>query len=167
MRKSFVTLLVASLASLVFADTVDRGPRWSNGSTYRGGGSDRIKFVYLVTDGAKSDEEASAFVMREGSSSGASHVWDDKWLYETVPPGGTLILGWYNQTRDRYGWVNVLNGNSWYWRTNDGNSGTCPDGGNKVPITFNSGGARIDIDLKNPRNGDGWTSNDLWYGFGY
>lgn len=98
-----------------------------------------------------------------------TRVWDDKWYWYFVPADQTknLMLLWKNIDAAEYGYVVIKNTPSlWLVYTNTAGPFIVKND-EQLKRTWTSNGRRIDIDVKNPNNEGGWTSNDIWVSFGY
>lgn len=130
--------------------------------------TERVVFkVLFVTSDNRSDWDAKA--QEVGDTCDGTRRWDDQWYYYTLPDDKTknLMLLWRNIDRHEWGYVVVKNTPSvWLVYDNKGGPWT-PKNGEQVKRTWHSDGKRIDIDVKNPENENGWTANDIWVSFGY
>jgi hypothetical protein len=110
----------------------------------------------------------------------ATHIWDDKWYYTTLPAIDrddkknrsaqkhwliTAMTFKSNGKRSIAYGVIVNTPNWWYVQSN--NKADVVKNGQQVKYRFTLNGHRMDLDFKNPKNTSGWTSNDIWYSFGY
>lgn len=130
--------------------------------------TERVVFKLLWVDSDnRSDWKAKAETVEDTCD--GTRVWDDKWYWYRVPPDQTrnLMLVWRNIDTQEYGYVLIKNTPS-VWLIYDNRRGPvvlANDQQFKKSWTVN--GRRIDIDVKNPNNTGGWTSNDIWVSFGF
>jgi hypothetical protein len=96
-------------------------------------------------------------------------LWDDNWYYWTLPDNRNkyLLLVWKNLNSGEYGYTFIQNTpETWWYKTNNSGFRSIPNGEQRK-LTWSTNGTKIDIDIKNPENSNGWTANDIWYSFGY
>ncbi|MGI0485087.1 hypothetical protein ACN4EK_06595 [Pantanalinema rosaneae CENA516] len=145
---------------------------YEHGPINRGGcfniGDEKIKFVAQVVS-TNVDSDLRRISSSISSACNGTHVWDDKWYHWTLPDNRPkyLLLTWKNSTTGEYGYAFIQNTpKHWWYKTNDAGFKTIANDEQKK-LTWWSNGHRIDIDLKNPKNTNRWTANDIWYSFGY
>lgn len=164
--------LVLGATPLTLALQAPAMAEYEHGPMNKGGcynvGNERVKFVaqevYTNVDG-----DLKRIAQSVSSACNAAHVWDDKWYYWRLPDNRAkyLLLVWKNLNSGEYGYAFIQNTpQDWWYKTNSRGFATVPNGQQKK-ITWSTNGYRIDIDLKNPENRNGWTANDIWYSFGY
>jgi len=116
--------------------------------------------------------KAKSVASSEKSANSKSHVFDDLYYYWTLSTSGNsyLLLFWHDWTANRIEWAAVKN-TPQYWYVMSSKSSTSTTLGTeqqyKVHFVVTSQNKSVDIDIYNPANTNGWTSNDIWYGFGY
>jgi hypothetical protein len=121
----------------------------------------------------KSDDRNEWIRMAEGVADvcEGTRAWDDKWYYYTLPDDkvDNLLLVWRNIDSHAYGYVAIKNTpNLWLVYSNTGNGGPWHiKNDEQLKFSWTTDGRRIDIDVKNPRNVDGWTANDIMVSFGF
>jgi len=96
-----------------------------------------------------------------------SHLWDDKSYYWRVPSGAMLLLSWRDLTKGNVGWVLVQKYlNVWWYKSNTGEWKSLSEGGTDF-VYWLPGDRNIRITLEIPKPGNGWTTDDVKYRFGY
>ncbi len=145
---------------------------YEHGAIRQGGcyniGDEQIKFVASIVD-TNNDNSLKRIASSVPTRCDDTHVWDDKWYYWTLPDNRNkyLLLTWKNITTGEYGYAFIHNTpQNWWYKTNESGYATIANNQQKK-LTWSSNGHRIDIDIKNPENRNGWTANDIWYSFGY
>ena len=161
--------------------TISLGPALDkNGNKfYRIGpnGGQRFHFYANKVSGTFTSSDitskAKSIAATEKSNNKVTHVWDDRWYYRTLPTSGDtyLLCFWvdWDVSPNRIEWAAVKNSPStWTVKTSDGRT-VKPGNGDQVKVRFNVTGSNqtLDIDIFNPDNTGDWTSNDIWYGFGF
>lgn len=94
------------------------------------------------------------------------------WRWEILPKSSqaVLILAWYNQKNGQYGWSAVKNTDAhWYVASNYQSWITQRDFTTSENMWFHwvTNATKIDIMIRNPKNENGWKSDDIWYQFNY
>jgi hypothetical protein len=149
--------------------SVPWGFRYASGDWYRVG-NDRVRFIAMEVSGKFTTSDIMAKARSVVNSyKGRTQAWDDLWYARRLPTSGDtyLLVLWHNMDKNQMGWAAVKNSpQTWSVKTNDGLTYT-PTNDQYVKKTYTVNGKRIDLDLKNPTNDHGWTSNDFFYGFGY
>jgi hypothetical protein len=157
-------------------DVINAGPRYA-GFPWYSIGDQRLKCVVKAISGAYDynsiNDAAKALILQSYQGNWNSHIWDDAWLWYSLPDNQEkyFLFAWYNwdfsPTQYQYGWMAVRNRPA-YWevRANDG-SYVQPGNDSQVKKTYTTNGYRVDLDFYNPDNEGDWTPNDFWYGFGY
>jgi hypothetical protein len=106
-----------------------------------------------------------------------THIWDDKWYYMTLPAGWNrgstqkhLLMTATSLTKggevDSMAYAMIINTPS-DWIVVSKTKTYFVRSDKQVKLTSSFNGHRVDLDIKNPPNRNGWTSNDIWYSFGY
>lgn len=108
-----------------------------------------------------------------------NYLWDDQWYFETMSDSRNdlLVLFWRNIDLGRVGWVAIKNTpNTWFYTSDRRNADwTGIENGEKVNIHWpryygscntNGPDGCLSIDIKNPENTDGYTSDDILVSFG-
>ncbi len=108
---------------------------------------------------------------QEKNNGTASHVWDDKWYLRTLPVSGDeyVLLFCHEWLSGRTEWAAIKNTPSkWLVLGSDGKIRTPGNGQNvKFGYKFTTANEVVDIDIHNPDNKNGYSANDILYGFGY
>ncbi|MFM6079636.1 MAG: hypothetical protein ACKPCI_14200, partial [Dolichospermum sp.] len=131
-------------------------------------GDEQVKFVSIIVD-TNNDDSLRNIANSVSSACDVTDTWDDKWYYWTLPDNRNkyLLLIWKNLSSSEYGYAFIQNTpEAWWYKTNSGGFQSIPNGEQRK-LNWSTNGHRIDIDLKNPKNSNGWTANDVWYSFGY
>lgn len=135
-----------------------------------------VKFFIQIPNAPghyKTAETSEEAVRRFIAENRPSHVWDDKWYNLTVPARKcvklTAVVGDFdssgNANWDRFSWsgATVCNGDTWDVITKEGMQSVPTEGQVKIRA-FNN---KVHFDFYNPPNRNGWTGDDIHYGFGY
>lgn len=144
----------------------EEGPIRANGC-YKIG-DERVKFASQIVETADNDslQRIASSISRDCD---VTDAWDDKWYSWVLPDNRPkyLLLTWKNISNGEYGYALIRNTpNYWYVKTNSrGYQAIHNDSMEKY--SWVSNGYTIHIDIKNPKNVNGWTSNHIWYSFGY
>jgi hypothetical protein len=175
--KRLVNLLVSSifLAGLSIATGLlkpspvyaeyESGPITTNGCYPIG--DERIKFVAQLVY-TNNDNQLHRIASNISGCNG-THIWDDKWYYWVLPDNQPkfLLVSWKNLTKGNFGYTLIHNTpTTWWYKTNDSGYKSIANGQQKK-LTWWVNGHRVDIDIKNPYNRNGWNANHIWYSFGY
>ena len=103
----------------------------------------------------------------------------ENWRWETLTENSRdiIILAWYNIDTHETGWCAIKNTSNHWWVASDYHPWTTQKDftqskwGNIVMVGDTMGfhwinnGVNISIWFRNPRNENGWTKHDIWYGF--
>jgi hypothetical protein len=145
---------------------------YEHGSIKQGGcynvGDEKVKFVSQIVY-TNFDSELKQIASSVSAICDGTDVWDDKWYFWTLPDNRAkyLLLTWKNLNSGEYGYAFIQNTpQTWWYKTNSSGFQSIPNGVQRKQ-TWSTNGTKIDIDLKNPKNSNGWTANDIWYSFGY
>jgi hypothetical protein len=148
-------------------DTVGPGPVYTSGPVYIINGQ-AIKFVFRT--GALLNDAASAqAVIARGRQNFPSHVWDNTkyWVTLDTASNSYLLIGWYNRDTGGYGWVGVLNTPDTWWFRADGRWTALPEPNAWDGRQWGFGAETVTLYIKNPRNVNGFTPNDIIYKVGW
>jgi hypothetical protein len=169
LRKMLSVATIATIALPLISHapamaTIDAGPA-NTGGCYRIG-DELIKFMAIpVTTNV--DSQLSAQVNSASELCDGTHIADGQPKSWTLPDDRPkfLLLYWKNLTTRQYGYTFIQNTPAAWWsKTNATGWKTIPDGTSKNTFWFTNG-FRVDINVQNPRNVNGWTPNDIIYSF--
>lgn len=152
---------------------VSRGPRNRPGNFRLG--DEKIRFAAGIVENIdfKRDQlsEAALQLVRRAEARNETHVWDDQWLFTTLPDNRSkywVMVGHHVRSdgAKKYKWV-AIKATPSRWIVMD-NDGSCyyPKNKEQTKLTWWPNGQKVDFDVYNPEGGN-WTPNDIWYGFGY
>ena len=97
-----------------------------------------------------------------------SHVKNvTRWT--TIPEDNSnnvFIISWHNMVNNDFGWTAIKNTKKHWYVASDRNAWTTQASYTRdenMYFRWQTNGTLIEIRLRNPKNENGWTSEDIWY----
>lgn len=146
------------------ASGIIRGPVESNHSVFRGENEYRFKVKEVQFNSSNSLRKTAS----EITSALRSHVLSDELYYWTRDnEEDRLLLAWKNVSSREFGWVVIENyHDKWFYKANSDNDWTLLKRGEKTRLVWDDSDRKIEILLRVPNLCNGWTIDDIQYGFG-